>query len=50
LLQIAPAGRVFNAALEGADYHAYGEDRPAQTGEEQHDGVYPVQEAIPNFV
>ena len=43
LLQIAPAGGVFNAALKGANHHAHGEERPAQTGEEQHDGVYPVQ-------
>ena len=43
MLQIAPASGVFNAALKGADYYAHGEERPAQTGEEQHDGVYPVQ-------
>ena len=43
LLQIASACGVFNAALKGADYYAHSKERPAQTGEEQHDGVYPVQ-------
>ena len=43
MLKISSVGGAFNAALNGADYHAHSEESPAQTEEKQHDGVYPVQ-------
>ena len=43
MLKISSVGGAFNAALNGADYHAHSGESPAQTEEKQHDGVYPVQ-------
>ena len=43
LLEIASAGRVFNAAFKGADHHADGEQRPRKAGEKENDGADPFQ-------
>ena len=43
LLDVASAGGVFDAALEGADHEAHAEERPAQMGEELDDGLHPCQ-------
>ena len=43
LLEIAPAGGVFDAALKGADHHADSEQRPSKAGEKENDGADPFQ-------
>ena len=43
LLEISPAGGVFDAAFKGADHHADGEQRPSKAGEKENDGADPFQ-------
>ena len=43
LLEISPAGGVFDAAFKGADHHADSEQRPGKAGEKENDGADPFQ-------
>ena len=43
LLEISPAGGVFDAAFKGADHHADGEQRPRKAGEKENNGADPFQ-------
>ena len=43
LLEISPAGGVFDAAFKGADHHADGEQRPRKAGEKENDSADPFQ-------